>query len=221
MPLALGIAMFRFGRLALHVSLLQLLQPTVEGIKSPDPALCAEAVAIGTADLVSIVYDVFNAWADCTMPTVYLGKEELACTSDILALLDDAADMGSRIADATLVCGQVDSTCAASVLVGLSKASEGSQAIVAAANDCSYDPFLCTVDIAAAISKYDQSTVGFLNAVAFCNAPFVDPLNKKDLFDFRNPGSLESAKRAIKAKPEFGDGGYYEQLGKTPSKYFE
>mmetsp|Transcript_8569 Transcript_8569/g.23911 ORF Transcript_8569/g.23911 Transcript_8569/m.23911 type:complete len:221 (-) Transcript_8569:3-665(-) len=220
MPLALGTAMFRFGRLALHVSLLQLLQPTVEGT-SPEPALCAEAVAIATADLVSVVNDVLNAWTDCTIPQLELDAEELACTNDILATLDDSADMGSRIAAATLVCGQVDSLCAAGVLVGLSKAAEGSQAIVAATVDCRADPFLCTVDIAAAISKYNQMVVGLLGAVDACNAPFVDPLDKKALFDFRNPGSLESAKRAIKAKPGFGDGGYYEQPGKTPSTYFE
>jgi len=87
--------------------------------------------------------------------------------------------------------------------------------------DCKTDPFLCTVDIAEAISYYDEMVLALLSALDDCNAAFVTPVDRADLFDIRHTGSIEAAKRAKLDKREFGDGGYYELPYKTKSGFFE
>mmetsp|Transcript_148214 Transcript_148214/g.476059 ORF Transcript_148214/g.476059 Transcript_148214/m.476059 type:complete len:186 (-) Transcript_148214:254-811(-) len=93
----------------------------------PDPLSCSDSVAIAVSLLVSVVDDLLIAWQDCTIPTLELDNEELACTTDIIAFIKDASEMSAEISSATLSCGGLDSSCAASVLQTLKSLAEGSE----------------------------------------------------------------------------------------------
>mmetsp|Transcript_148215 Transcript_148215/g.476063 ORF Transcript_148215/g.476063 Transcript_148215/m.476063 type:complete len:172 (-) Transcript_148215:254-769(-) len=97
----------------------------------PDPLSCSDSVAIAVSLLVSVVDDLLIAWQDCTIPTLELDNEELACTTDIIAFIKDASEMSAEISSATLSCGGLDSSCAASVLQTLKSLAEGSEIVVA------------------------------------------------------------------------------------------